>query len=149
LENRDKAVFDVRVGGRFTFNNVDYSLNEEFDQNYVDQRLYANGSLYYGAGWTLASSLNYEFFDQEIFGPGQNVARLEASISRFVMNDRVQVQLVGKDLLNQSLGVTLTNTSAYIEEERVETLGRYLLLSVTYQLGPQRGGRGGGGRGGR
>ena len=143
MENRDKTVFEVRAGGRFTFNNVDYSINQEFAQEYLNRTLYANGSLYFGTGWTLESRLNYEFFDQEIFGPGQNVAALQASLSRFVMNDRAQIKLVALDLLNQNQGVSLTNTSAYIQEERVQTLGRYVMLSMSWQLGPQRGGTSG------
>ena len=149
LENRDKNVFDVRVGGRFTFNDVHYSLNEELTQEYLNKTLYSNGTLYFGNGWTLTSSLNYQMYDQEIFGAGQNVAMLEASIARLVMDNRVNVQLVGFDLLNQNQGVSLTNTSAYVQEERVESLGRYLMLRVTYRLGQLgRGGRGGPGRGG-
>ena len=99
-------------------------------------------------GWTLITSLNYRIFDQEIFGPGQNVAIMNASISRLVMNNRVEVRLAGVDLLNQNQGVSLTNTSAYVQEERIESLGRYLMLRLTYRLGSL--GRGGqGGRSGR
>jgi len=137
MENRDKTVFEVRAGGRFTFNNVDYSINQAFAQDYLNRTLYANGSLYFGTGWTLESRLNYQFFDQEIFGPGQNVAALQASLSRFVMNDRAQIRLVAMDLLNQNQGVSLTNTSAYIQESRVQTLGRYIMLSMSWQLGPR------------
>ena len=150
LENRDKNVFDLRVGSRLSFNNVDYSLNEELAQEYLNKTLYANGTLYYGNGWTLNSALNYQFYDQEIFGAGQNVAMWEASIARLVMDNRVEVQLVGFDLLNQNQGVNLSNTSAYIQEERVESLGRYIMLRLTYKLGNLgRGGRGAAGRGGR
>ena len=76
---------------------------------------------------------------------------MNGSISRLVMNNRVEVRLAGVDLLNQNQGVSLTNTSAYIQEERIESLGRYLMLRFTYRLGSLgRGGRGGpGGRGGR
>ena len=143
MENRDKEVFEIRAGGRFTFNNVDYSINQDFAQDYLNRTLYANGSLYFGDGWTLESRLNYQFFDQEIFGEGQNVAALQASLSRFVMNDRAQIKLVAMDLLNQNQGVSLTNTSAYIQESRVQTLGRYVMLSMSWQLGPQRGGAAG------
>ncbi len=148
LENRDKNVFDIRVGGRFTFNNVNYSLNDELSQNYLNKTLYTSGTLYYGNGWTLNTSLNYQIYDQEIFGPGQNVAMVEASISRLVLDDRIEVQLVGFDLLNQNQGVSLTSTSAYIQEERIESLGRYLMMRFTYRLG-QLGRSSPGGHGGR
>lgn len=143
LENRDKRIFDIRVGGRFTFNNVDYSLNEALTQDYLNRTLYTTGTVYFGNGWTVTSSLNYRIYDQEIFGSGQNVATLDGSLSRLVMGNRVEIQLSGVDLLNQNQGVRLTNTSAYIQEERIESLGRYLLLRFTYRLGTLgRGGHG-------
>jgi hypothetical protein len=153
LENRDKSIFDLKIGGRFTFNTVDYSMSEELTQEYVNRTLYTNSTLYYGDGWTLNTSLNYQFYDQELFGEGQNVAMLQASISRLVMDERVEVQLVGFDLLNQNQGVSLTNTTAYVQEERIQSLGRYLMMRVTYKLGSLgragAGGPGGGHRIGR
>ena len=51
IENRDKAVFDVRAGGGLAFNNVDYSLNQELNQKYINPHLFADAS-YYLNSWT-------------------------------------------------------------------------------------------------
>ena len=134
LENRVKDIFDVRTGGTFTFNNVNYSLNKELNRNYVNSTFYANGSYYLGEAWTFKTSLKYRVYDQEVFGPGQNVALLEASSSRLFMNDRAEIKLTGLDLLNQNQGVNFTNTSTYIQEERITSLGRYLMLKFIYRL---------------
>ncbi len=83
-------------------------------------------------------------YDQEVFA-GQNVALLEASISRLFMNERAEIQLVGIDLLDQNQGVNITNSPSYIQEERIESLGRYLMLKFVYRLRPgSRRGRAGG-----
>ena len=52
------------------------------------------------------------------------------------MEDRVEVQLIGFDLLNQNQGVSITSTSSFIQEERTESLSQYLMLKLIYRLGP-------------
>ncbi len=143
LENRDKELFDIRAGARFSFNDVEYSLNKELNQDYVNSIYYASGSYYLGALWTLTSSLNYQVYDEEVFGPGQNVALLQASISRLVMNERAEIALIGYDLLDQNQVVTFNSTSSFIQETRVESLGHYLILKFNYKLGLSGGGFGG------
>jgi hypothetical protein len=135
LENRDKEIFDVRAGGRITFNNVDYSLNEELNQSYTNSTYYASGSYYLGELWTFTSTLRYQVYDEDVFGPGENVARLQASISRLMMNERAELLLIGYDLLNQNQGVNFTSSSSLIQETRVESLGHYVILKFIYKLG--------------
>ncbi|NNM04616.1 MAG: TonB-dependent receptor [Gemmatimonadetes bacterium] len=135
LENRDKELFDIRAGTRFNLNDVEYSLNEELNQDYVTSVYYASGSWYLGEFWTFTSTLNWQRFDEDVFGPGQNVALLNASISRLVMDERVEVELIGFDLLNQNQSVAFNSTASFIQETRVESLGRYVMLRFNYKLG--------------
>ncbi len=148
LENRDKELYDINAGGAVTLNNVKYSLNEELNQSYINSTISARGTYYLRDVWTFNASLNYRLFDQDVFGPGQNVAMLQASISRLLLGERAEIQLSGFDLLNQNQGVSFTSSSSSIQETRTESLGRYFLLRFMYHLRPG-GGRGMGGRGGR
>jgi len=143
LENRNREIFDLEAGSRWTFNNVHYSLNDELNQTYVNTTLYSELSYYPTKEWTMYTSLNYRLYDQDVFGSGQNVALLEASISRLLLRDKVEVQFSVLDLLNQNQGVNFTNSSLYIQEERIESLGRYMMFKLTYRLSEfGRGGRG-------
>jgi hypothetical protein len=136
VDNRDKDIFDLRAGARFAFNNVAYTLNEELNQAYLDRTFYGNGRVRFGQGWTLQTSLNYRLYDDDVFGAGdRNVAMLNASLAKLAMSDRVEVALVGFDLLDQNKGVTYTNGPSYIQERRAETLGRYVMLRVMYRIG--------------
>jgi len=143
LQNRAKEFFDVRAGGKVTLNNVTYSLNEELNQKYFTGNFYADGTYYLGDSWTFSAGLSYQVYDQQVFA-GSNVALLNASISRYVFNQRGEIQLVGVDLLNQNQGVNITNNPSYIQEQRIQSLGRYMMLKFVYRLGP--GSMGGGGR---
>jgi hypothetical protein len=81
-------------------------------------------------------------YDQQVFA-GSNVALLNVSISRYVLNQCGEIQLVGVDLLNQNQGVNITNNPSYIQEQRTQSLGRYMMLKFVYRLGPgSMGGKG-------
>ena len=158
LENRTKDLFDIRLGANFTFNDVEYSLNQSLDRDYVNSRYYANGTLYLGA-WTLGSTFNWRVYDEDIYSqgsggevntPGRNVARWDARASRRLLNDRAELELRAYDLLNQNQAVSISNSASFIQESRTESLGQYFMVRVMYRLG-MRGdfGRPGRGRGGR
>lgn len=149
LKNRDKEIFEIRGGARFSFSDVAYTLNDELNQGYLDKSFYANGTLHYGNAWTLRSQLAWSLYDEDVFGAGdRNVAMLQASISRMAMNDRVEIELVAFDILDQNKGVTYTNGSSFISERRAETLGQYIMLRMNYRLGSLGMGGGDRGRGG-
>jgi hypothetical protein len=143
LENRDKELFDIRGGTRLAFNNVNYSLNEGLNQKYINPTYFGEGTLYVGE-WMFSSTFNYRMFDKDVFGESKNVALLEATISRNLMKQRAEIQLTGRDLLNQNTGISFSNNSNSISEDRVESLGRYLMLKFVYRLSGagQRGARG-------
>lgn len=134
VENRNKSRFEIRAGGGLSFNDVDYSLNQELNQNYINPRLFADGSYFMGA-WTVSSRLNFQGYDAEVFGPNLNVTLWEASITRLIMNERAEIQLAAYDLLNQNQGVSVTNTSSFNRTQRVQSLGRYMMLRFNYHLG--------------
>jgi hypothetical protein len=149
IENRDREIFELRAGARLAFNDVAYTLNTDLNQGYVDRTFYGSGELHTGNGWTFSSQLNYQLFDKDVFGTGdRDVAMLEAGISKLAMNDRVEIHLVGFDLLNQNKGVSFSSGSSYIRESRTESLGRYMMLKATYRLGSRPGAPGPGGGGG-
>ena len=157
LENRTKTVFDVRAGASFTFNDVEYSLNQALNRNYVNSRYFANATLHLGS-WTLGSSFNWRVYDEDLYGqgaqtsgeaavPGRNVARWDARVSRRLLDDRAEFELRAYDLLNQNQAVNISNSASYIQESRTESLGQYLMVRVMYRLG-LRGLQGLRGRGG-
>lgn len=147
LENRDKDIFDLSAGIRFDINRTAYSLNPNQDQAYVNKTITGRGTLYIGKAWQVASELNYRMYSKEISGTETNVPLWEASVSRFFMDERLELQLSGKDLLNRNVGVNFTNTSTFVQEERIESLGRYVMFKLIYKLSATGGPGGPGGRG--
>ncbi len=143
VDNRVKDRFDVEVSARFSFNNVEYSLNRELNRNYVNSQYRAEGTWYLGGDWTLETDFRYRTYDQGLFSESRNIARWDAAVSRRVLDDRAEIELQAHDLLNQNQGVVVTNSANFIQDSRTESLGQYFMLSVMYRLGTRMGGRGG------
>ncbi len=145
VENRVKDDFDVRVSARYAFNDVDYSLNNELDQSYVNSTYTMDGTWYVSDAWTLGSNLNYRIFGDRQITSGENIAHWDAYVSRFIMNNRGSIELRMYDLLNQSQGVNISSTANTIQETRTESLGQYLMLRVNMRVGRVGRGQGRGG----
>jgi len=137
IENQRKTKYDVRAGGRVTFNTSAYSLSPEFNQSYVTPTLYAEASTELGASWFVQSSLDVERIPADVFGSARSIPLWSAEISKRV-SDRVRLQLVGGDLLDQGIGIQYASSGGFIQEERVRSLGRHILLKLVYNLSEVR-----------
>ena len=80
---------------------------------------------------------------------------LNAEVTKLLFKDKFTLALKCYDILNQSKTLTVTDTEGYHSEVRNNTLGRYVILSLTYRFGnfgragqQMRGRRGPGGPGG-
>jgi hypothetical protein len=143
VENQRQTVADVRVGARYTWNTSAYELSPEFDRSYLSRTFFGEAGVNLGKGWRAETSLDLELYPDDVFGSAQQVPLWQAELSKEV-GSRIQVQLVGMDLLNQGLGISYSDTGSFVQEERVDSLGRYVLLKLTYRLTP--GGQSGGPR---
>ncbi len=134
LGNRKKDVVDISAGTRISFNSNRYSLNPVLNQSYVNRSYYADLIFNYNDTWVLSATFDLQHYNGDVFGESRNVALLGAELTRNLMNGQAQVKLVGSDLFDQDLGVQFTNTATYIQEESVNTLGRYIMLKFVYKL---------------
>jgi hypothetical protein len=135
LENRNKDKFDVGAGTQYTFNVNNYSLNRELNQNYVNRSYFADVAYTPTDNWRFSTGFDLAVNSEEVFGSSRNVAMWNAEISRSLLqNNRAQIVLSGRDLLNQSVGVDYTNAAGFVRQEEVRSLGRYFLLKFVYNL---------------
>ncbi|MCB0719208.1 MAG: outer membrane beta-barrel protein [Bacteroidetes bacterium] len=142
LENRNKKYFDVAASARYTLNSNRYSLNPGLNQNYINSAYTADFAYTPTDYWSFSTSLEYRIFSGEVFGSAQNIPLWQAEISRTFLHEKGQLKLVAVDLLNKNVGVNYNNTGSYIEEERINSLGRYVMLKFIYNLrgiGKQKG----------
>ncbi len=146
VQNRSKEVFDLNAGARWGFNDVAYSINSALDQNYLNSTYYGEGTWFVNEAWSANASANYQVFDQNLFGPRDNIMMVGASIGRQMFDNRGEIRIYGVDLLNENNGISITSSSSFIRERQSPTLGRRVMVQFSYQLGSNLAPPGGGGR---
>jgi len=135
LENRKKSKVDILAGLTLGFNQTAYSELSNFDQNFSSLNYYSDLGLNFKKDWSINFSLDYTFYYGEISQVQNPVPILETSISKsFLKNKRGQITLRAVDLFNQGIGVERNSTFNFIEDKKIQSLGRYYMLSFTYAL---------------
>ncbi len=135
LENQKKEIIDWTLGAEWAMTNSTYSINTNFNQEFTNKNFFAD------FGFTVKESFNFlTTFDYRIFtGIGgaetQEVPIWAASVSAFILKDkRGEIKFAVEDILNRNLGINRTADLNFIQEERINNLGRYFMLSFSYKL---------------
>jgi hypothetical protein len=135
FENRKKDNFDAEIGGRWNFNQVFYTLDDQLNQSYINQSYFTNLVLSALKGWNFKTGLDVNFYSEESFGEAAVIPIWTASISRYLLKEqRGEIRLSVFDLLNQNVGISRTSNLNYIESSEINSLGRYVMLSAIYNL---------------
>lgn len=143
LENRFKEKLDLAGGLRLEYTQARYSIQEGLNQDVFNRTWYASLQLNLPLGFTLYNSLDYDVFTGRTAGFNQRIARWNAYLAKSLLDNKAEVRFAAYDLLNQNQGIRRRAEFNYVEDERVNVLGRYFLVSFTYSvngLGENKGG---------
>lgn len=112
----------------------------------------------FSMNWTIPCGLNiiadadYNWYNGYTT-PQPDEIVINAEITQLLFKDKFTLALKAYDILGQSKNLSVSDSSNYHLETRNNTLGRYVILSLTYRFGDFNaaagGGRGRGGHGGR
>jgi len=126
FENRKKEIIDWTLGTEWAITSSKYSINTNFNQNFTNKNFFAD------FGFTIKESINFlTTFDYKIFtgigdGETQEVPLWAASVSFYMLKDkRGEIKFAVQDILNRNLGVNRTADLNFIQEERINNLGRF------------------------
>ncbi|MBO8481247.1 MAG: outer membrane beta-barrel protein [Muribaculum sp.] len=138
---------EVTLGARARYNQAWYSINKE--QNTTTWNNNVNASVTYSLplGFTIATDARYNYYIG--YDEGFNEPQLiwNAHIDKLLFKDKFTLSIRMYDILNQSRNVYRTTTDNYVQDTRNNTLGRYIMISLTYRFGDFGGMGGGGNRG--
>ena len=107
----------------------------------------------FSMNWTIPGGLNiiadadYNWYNGYTT-PQEDEIILNAEINQLLFNNKFTIALKAYDILGQSKNLSVSDSSNYHLETRNNTLGRYIILSLTYRFGdfnPSDSRRGGGG----
>ncbi len=152
VRNRSAEVVEAEIGVKATYNDNRYSLNTEANQSYVNSTINSDIAWYPSENLTFESTLWYRIFDRDVFdnqytgrfpstfSRQSNILRLDLAISHLLLDGRGEVRLEIFDVFDQNTGVNYTNTATYVQESRVISLGRYVMLKFIYRPRGKKGG---------
>ncbi|HQW67258.1 MAG TPA: outer membrane beta-barrel family protein [Gemmatimonadales bacterium] len=146
VQNRAKEIFDLNAGAQWGFNDVSYSINSALNQSYLNSSYYGDATWFVSTALSANASGNYQVFDQNLFGPRDNIFMLGASVGMQMFNNRGEIRVSGVDLLNENNGISISSSSSFIRQRQSPTLGRRVMVSFSYQLGSNLAPAGGGRR---
>ena len=135
ISNKKKAVVDASISAKVVVGNSIYESNEALNVTYVNH--------FYSADFrvTIAQKLNIKTqFDYRVYdnaGSGESIAIpiWSAGLNyTFLKSNALKVELSAENLLNESFQVNRYSRDGIISESQSNLLGRYFMLSVTYQL---------------
>ena len=144
-------IVELNVGGRTRMSKSWYTI-----QNSNQQYTWSNQADM-GMNWTipgginLIADFNYNWYNGYAT-PQEDEFILNAEITKLLFKKKFTLALKAYDILGQSKNLSVSDSSNVHKETRNNTLGRYIILSLTYRFGNfnQAGGarRGPGGPGG-
>lgn len=129
-----KETFDVNFTTRPTYNLTSYSVSDNKNGNYFDQRFSLDGTWYAESGWESRVGFHYTLYAGLPEEEQNNSTILNLAISRSFAHKAAKLALSVKDLLNQSQGLSFTRTDNYIQQSHTDVFRRYFLLTFTYNL---------------
>lgn len=147
-------IVEIDLGGRTRMSKSWYTVAE------YNQSATWNNQVDLSMNWTIPGGVNliadadYNWYNGYTT-PQEDEFVINAEVSKLLFKNKFTLALKAYDILNQSKNLNVSDASNYHQETRNNTLGRYIILSLTYRFGnfnangQQRGpgGPGGPGRG--
>ncbi|MCB9328649.1 MAG: TonB-dependent receptor [Lewinellaceae bacterium] len=134
IENKNQNRISAEVWGKISWNSTNYRDENQKDNNY---RLYKYGSelsLDIGKSWFLLTDFESNIYSSESFTGENTVNYWNASLSKSILSDRLEMTFLVNDILNQNNGVSRSISGLSISETTSNALGRYFLFKVLYKL---------------
>ena len=137
---------ELSVGGRTRMNKSWYTLNEQVSPTWNNQ---ADGSM----NWTIPGGINliaearYNWYNGYTTEQEDEII-INAEITKLLFKKKFTLALRAYDILGNSKNLSVSDSANYHIETRNNTLGRYIILSLTYRFGNFNKGGGAGGPGG-
>lgn len=127
--------FVLSAGAELTWNQSTYSIDASNNQEYLTQNYNSELNLELPKDFAFNTSFNVAVNTGRADGYNTAIPIWNAEFSHnFMKNKRLQVGISIKDLLNRNVGLHRTANLNYIEDERVASLGRTVMLRATYAL---------------
>ena len=141
---------EVTLGGRTRMNHSTYTISTATNTRTWNNQISSSIDWTLPAGFGITADARYNWYRGYTTSQDPEFL-LNASITKLLFDDRMTLALNAYDIFNQAKNLSVTDASNYHMEAVNNTLGRYIILSVTWRFGnfgdAMKNARGGPGRG--
>lgn len=137
---------EVTLGARTRMNKSWYTVNEMKVAPTWNNQVDASMNWTIPGGVNLVADVDYNWYNGYTT-PQKDEVILNAEISKLLFKNRFTIAVKAYDILGQAKSLSVTDAANYHQETRNNTLGRYIILSLTYRFGNFNSAGGGKGRG--
>lgn len=147
LENRNKDNYSISGTARWTYNTNMYSQNAEQNLSFLNHSYKIGTRLDAIKTWSFASDMDIRHYSEQNFSPAETIPIWTASISKyFLEGDKGEFRVSAYDLLNQNQSINRISNANYVQNETINSLGRYFMASFLYNFSSAGGEVAGGGK---
>lgn len=125
----------LSLNGRISANLISYSIQKSHNQQIYNQSASATVRYQFMQKTFFESNFSYTSYQNESFGFDQDIPLWNASLRRiFGAKNRLEIRLAAFDVLNKRIGITQNGNQNYAIQTVSNTLGRYYMLSASYNI---------------
>lgn len=126
---------DFNIWTRFSFNDVENTLNTSLNNKYFNQRGRVNFNWIIWEGFVYRLDLSHQINSGLSEGFDNNFTLVNMSLGKKVFgNQRGEVSLNVYDLFRQNASIRRNVTETYIEDVQTNVLQRYFMLTFSYNI---------------
>lgn len=123
------------TGSSYRLSKTKYEQNPSQNQDILNWSAYTNMNIKFPKDFYLDVKFNYNRYENESFGFDQKVPILNAFVYKLLGKAKKwEVRLSAYDIFKQNQTISQYAGQNYVSTGRIETLSRYFLLGVTYNM---------------
>ncbi len=128
-----KLVLGAGIWSRIS--SIWYTVNETHNQNYYNYQLRSSVKWQFATRMFFESNFQYSVYKNKDFGFDQSIPLWNASVRRILgKNNKFEMRLAAFDIFNKNINVSQYAGENYIQTSTTNTLARYFMLSLTYNM---------------
>ncbi|MCQ2152616.1 MAG: outer membrane beta-barrel protein [Bacteroidales bacterium] len=129
-----RTIWEASVGGEVRYSQAFYEISEKNRPATWTNGIFGNVVLNSDI-ISLSTDVRYTFYKGYSEGYNDPTLVWNAEISKQLLKNRMTIAVKAYDILNQSKNTFRTTTDNYVLDTRNNTLGRYVILTITYRFG--------------
>lgn len=135
LENRNKEKYRLNLGATVNLTQYDFSISDIPDDQFFNLSYFSNLRYTPNKKWNFTAAANVTSYNAQSFDESVIIPLLTTSLSySFLQAEKATISLTAFDLLNKYTGIERISTANYLTQSEWNTIGRYLMLTWTYQF---------------